>query len=128
MTIKLGTRGSQLALAQTERVQSLLGVESEYEIVETTGDRFTQKEYAELGSQGVFVRELDLEVVEGGLDAAVHSMKDMPTERPEGLEVAAVLKRDTPYDVLVTDDGRGIDELEEGAVVGTSSMRRRAQL
>lgn len=126
--ITLGTRGSDLALAQTRRVQDELDHESEYRVVETTGDRFTEKEYSELGTQGVFVRELDLQVRDGDLDAAVHSMKDMPTERPEGLEIAAVLKRDTPYDVLVTGDGTDLDGLPEEGVVGTSSMRRRAQV
>lgn len=126
--IRLASRGSELALAQTRRVQELLDVESEVEVVESTGDRFSEADYSELGTQGVFVRELDLRVSDGDLDAAVHSMKDMPTERPEGLVIAAVLERDTPYDVLVTPDGSDLDELGEDMVVGTSSMRRQAQI
>lgn len=126
--IRFATRGSDLALQQTRRVQNQIDAESRFEVVESTGDRFSEAEYSELGAQGVFVRELDLRVVEGSLDAAVHSMKDMPTERPEGLEIAAVLERDTPYDVLVSGDGSDLDELPAGAVVGTSSMRRQAQV
>ncbi|MDY6779278.1 MAG: hydroxymethylbilane synthase, partial [Halobacteria archaeon] len=130
MKIRLGTRGSDLALKQTQRVaDSVSGdVETEAVVVETAGDRSESAKYSEIGGQGVFVREIDARVVDGEVDAAVHSMKDMPTDRPEELEVAAVLERDTPYDVLVTQEGQEIDELDEGAVVGTSSMRRRAQL
>ena len=125
--MKLGTRGSDLALEQTRRVQDALRFETERVVVETEGDSF-KGDIEELGTQGVFVRELDLRVVEGELDAAVHSMKDMPTERPEGLEVAAVLKRAPSHDVLVTSDGKTLDELDAGATVGTSSRRRKAQL
>ena len=127
MDVKLGTRGSDLALEQTRRVQDALPFETESVVVETSGDSF-EGDIEELGKQGVFVRELDLRVVEGDLDAAVHSMKDMPTERPEGLEVAAVLERAPSHDVLVTPEGVPLDELDEGATVGTSSRRRRAQL
>jgi hydroxymethylbilane synthase len=125
--VKLGTRGSDLALEQTRRVRDALGFDTESVVVETSGDSF-EGDIEELGTQGVFVRELDLRVVDGELDAAVHSMKDMPTERPEGLEVAAVLERVASHDVLVTPEGATLDELEEGATVGTSSRRRRAQL
>jgi len=104
-----------------------LGFDTESVVVETSGDSF-EGDIEELGTQGVFVRELDLRVVDGELDAAVHSMKDMPTERPKGLEVAAVLERVASHDVLVTEEGKTLDELEEGATVGTSSRRRRAQL
>lgn len=125
--MKLGTRGSDLALEQTRRVQDALRFDTERVVVETSGDSF-KGDIEELGTQGVFVRELDMRVVEGDLDAAVHSMKDMPTERPEGLEVAAVLERAPSHDVLVTEEGMSIDELDEGATVGTSSRRRKAQL
>jgi hydroxymethylbilane synthase len=126
--VKLGTRGSDLALEQTRRVEEALPYDYEVEsvVVETSGDSFGG-DIAELGTQGAFVRELDLRVVDGELDGAVHSMKDMPTERPDGLEVAAVLERAPEHDVLVTPDGAALDELEEGATVGTSSRRRRAQ-
>ena len=125
--MKLGTRGSDLALEQTRRVQDSLPFETESVVVETSGDNF-EGDVEELGTQGVFVRELDLRVVDGDLDAAVHSMKDMPTERPEGLEVAAVLERTASHDVLVSADGASVEELEEGATVGTSSRRRKAQM
>lgn len=129
--IRIGTRGSDLALYQTRKVQSFLQSESEYEVVETSGDRSQDRfdsKVAEIGGQGVFVREIDARVSDGDFDAAVHSMKDMPVERPEGVEVAAVLKRDTPNDVLVSTDGKEIDDLGHGAVIGTSSQRRRAQI
>jgi hydroxymethylbilane synthase len=127
--VKLGTRGSDLALEQTRRVEEALPYDYDVErvVVETSGDAF-EGDIAELGTQGAFVRELDLRVVDGELDGAVHSMKDMPTERPEGLEVAAVLERAPEHDVLVTSDGATVDELDEGATVGTSSRRRQAQL
>ena len=125
--MKLGTRGSDLALEQTQRVQDALSFETEAVVVETSGDSF-EGDIEELGTQGVFVRELDLRVVDGDIDAAVHSMKDMPTERPEDLEVAAVIERVASHDVLVTPEGATLEELEEGATVGTSSRRRQAQL
>jgi hydroxymethylbilane synthase len=127
--VKLGTRGSDLALEQARRVEEALPYDYDVErvVVETSGDAF-EGDIAELGTQGAFVRELDMRVVEGELDGAVHSMKDMPTERPEGLEVAAVLKRSPEHDVLVTPEGAELDELDEGTTVGTSSRRRRAQL
>ncbi len=126
--MKVGTRGSRLAHAQTDLVErGLHGVDVERVEVETSGDSW-EGDVEELGTQGVFVRELDVMVAEGELDAAVHSMKDMPTERPEDVEVAAVLERPTAYDALVTADGGSVDELPEDAVVGTSSARRRAQM
>ena len=127
--VKLGTRGSDLALEQARRVEEALPYDYDVErvVVETSGDAF-EGDIAELGTQGAFVRELDMRVVEGELNGAVHSMKDMPTERPEGLEVAAVLKRAPEHDVLATPEGAELDELDEGATVGTSSRRRRAQL
>ncbi|MDK2892729.1 hydroxymethylbilane synthase [Methanohalophilus sp.] len=127
----LGTRGSELALAQAERVELLLAefnVDIQREIIKSTGDTFTDRPLHEIGGVGVFVRELDDRMFAGEVDIAVHSMKDLPTQRPEGLALAAVLKRDSPYDVLLTKDGLKIDELPEGSVIGTASMRRRAQL
>ena len=124
----LGTRGSALAMAQTRAVQERLNVASRAETVETTGDRFDDVDYQEIGGQGVFVRTIDERVVAGDCDAAIHSMKDMPTDRHEDLAVAAVLPRVAAADALVTPDGGTLDELPGGAVVGTSSLRRRAQL
>lgn len=125
----LGTRGSGLALAQADRVEALLGdADIRREIIKTTGDAFTDRPLHEVGGVGAFVRELDDRMLAGEIDIAVHSMKDLPTVRPESLSIAAVLERDSPFDALLTGDGSGIDELPEGAVIGTTSMRRRAQL
>ncbi|MBP2031056.1 hydroxymethylbilane synthase [Methanohalophilus levihalophilus] len=127
----LGTRGSGLALAQADRVEALLKeftTNIQREIIKSTGDTFTDRPLHEVGGVGVFVRELDDRMFAGEVDIAVHSMKDLPTQRPEGLALAAVLKRDSPYDVLLTKDGLKIDELPEASVIGTTSMRRRAQL
>ncbi|AKB27217.1 Porphobilinogen deaminase [Methanosarcina siciliae T4/M] len=128
----IGTRGSQLALAQTENVARLLkerGVETSIQIIKTSGDRFTDRPlHAVSGGVGAFVRELDDVMLAGEIDIAVHSMKDMPTIRPEGLPTVAVLKRDTPFDILLTYDGTTLDELPEQAIIGTSSLRRTAQI
>lgn len=124
----IGSRGSALALAQVETVRSLLrknGIEIELKITKTSGDAFTDRPLHEVGV-GVFVREIDELMLMDEIDAAVHSMKDIPTERPAGLVIGAVLHRDSPYDVLISD--YRFDDLPCGAVIGTSSMRRRAQL
>jgi hydroxymethylbilane synthase len=96
--------------------------------VETEGDRLRDELIHRLGRTGAFVRALDERVLAGDVDAAVHSMKDMPTEFPDGLEVAAVPERAAAGDVLVSPDGHTLEELPHGATVGTSSLRRRAQL
>ena len=96
-------------------------------MVKTTGDIYGERPVAELG-KGAFVKEIERKILEGDIDLAVHSAKDMPSELPEGLEVAAYLGRDDPSDCLVTADGRGLAELEEGARIGTSSPRRAFQL
>jgi len=130
-TLRLATRGSDLALRQAATVRDSLSsrrLSVELVEVETTGDQIRDELIHRLGKTGAFVRSLDEKVLEGELDAAVHSMKDMPTERPERLVVAAVPERAAAEDVLVTPDGRSLDELPEGATVGTSSLRRKAQL
>jgi hydroxymethylbilane synthase len=96
--------------------------------VETEGDQIRDELIHRLGRTGAFVRALDERVLDGEVDAAVHSLKDVPTEMPDDLVVAAVPERGPPGDVLVTPDGASLDELPEGAVVGTSSLRRQAQL
>ena len=105
-----------------------MGVKAELCTVKTSGDVFLDKPLHMLSGWGVFVAEIDDRMIEGRIDLAVHSMKDIPTKRPEGLEIAAVLRRDSPYDILVTKEGSSIDDLKNGAVIGTSSMRRSAQL
>ncbi|WP_226482282.1 hydroxymethylbilane synthase [Natrinema amylolyticum] len=130
-TLRLATRGSALARRQAALVQEALE-ERRYEVelvtVETTGDQIRDELIHRLGKTGAFVRELDERVLEGDLDAAIHSMKDMPTEQPEKLVTAAVPERGRPGDVLITPDGATLEELSDGATVGTSSLRRRAQL
>ncbi|QIO21037.1 hydroxymethylbilane synthase [Haloarcula sp. JP-L23] len=130
-TLQLATRGSDLALRQAATVRDLLSgrrLSVELTEVETTGDQIRDELIHRLGKTGAFVRSLDEKVIAGELDAAVHSMKDMPTERPDNLVVAAVPERAAPGDVLVTPDGSDLADLPEGATVGTSSLRRRAQL
>ncbi|MBV0925355.1 hydroxymethylbilane synthase [Halomicroarcula limicola] len=130
-TLRLATRGSDLALRQAATVRDALAsrrLAVELTEVETTGDQIRDELIHRLGKTGAFVRSLDEKVIAGELDAAVHSMKDMPTERPDELVVAGVPERAAAGDALVTPDGVELDELPEGATVGTSSLRRRAQL
>ncbi|MCZ7356533.1 MAG: hydroxymethylbilane synthase [Candidatus Methanoperedens sp.] len=129
--MRIGTRGSKLALAQANHVSELLaknGVKTEIKIIKTCGDTFTDRPLHEVQGFGVFVREIDDAMLEGRIDIAVHSMKDVPTERPSELTIAAVQKRDSPYDFLLTRDRKNLKDLPEGAVIGTTSLRRRAQL
>ncbi len=124
--IRLGTRGSKLALAQTAKVAGLLeaqGFSTETVIIKTKGDAVTDRGLHQIGGFGVFVRELDNAILSGEIDAAVHSMKDIPAARPAGLVTAAVLKRDPPFDYMVME--KPMDDVE---IIGTSSLRRRAQL
>ncbi|WP_290813313.1 hydroxymethylbilane synthase [Halovivax sp.] len=130
-TLRLATRGSTLARRQAALVAE--GLETRrYEVelvrVETTGDQLRDELIHRLGKTGAFVRELDERVLAGECDGAVHSMKDMPTDQPDELVTAAVPERGPAGDVLVTPDGATLEELPDGAVVGTSSLRRRAQL
>jgi hydroxymethylbilane synthase len=123
--LRIGTRGSKLALIQAETVKSLLaknGVESKLVIVRTSGDNFTDKPFREAGI-GAFVKDIDDLMLMGDIDVAVHSMKDVPTIRPKEIGICAVMPRASPYDVLIFDR-----PLREGAVIGTSSLRRQAQL
>ena len=130
-TVRLGTRGSDLAMRQAATIKERLEhrrFDVELVEVETTGDQITDEAIHELGKTGAFVRALDEEVLDGDCDAAVHSMKDMPTEMPGDLVVAGVPERAAPRDVLVTRDGSSSMGLPEGATVGTSSLRRGAQV
>jgi hydroxymethylbilane synthase len=126
MSITIGTRGSKLALAQTETVMkklSALGIASEKIIINTLGDSTTQVPLHAIGGQGVFVRALDDAILAGEIDCAVHSMKDIPAYRPHGLFTAAVLKRDSPADYIAHNGS-----LNKVTLIGTSSTRRKAQL
>jgi hydroxymethylbilane synthase len=130
-TLRLATRGSDLAIRQAAEVKRALEDrrhEVELVEVETTGDQIQDELIHRLGKTGAFVRSLDEKVIDGDVDAAVHSMKDMPTEHPDGLIVAGVPQRESSADVLLTPDGTSLADLPEGATVGTSSLRRGAQL
>lgn len=127
----IGTRGSKLALAQANHVKNLLSknnIEAELKIIKTCGDTFTDRPLHEVKGFGVFVREIDDAMLAGDIDVAVHSMKDVPTERPPELTVAAVMKRDSPFDFLLAREGTKLKDMPDGSVVGTTSLRRRAQL
>ncbi|HEX7049452.1 MAG TPA: hydroxymethylbilane synthase [Longimicrobiales bacterium] len=135
MTFLLGSRGSALARWQADYVRSRLeavhpGLRVEVRIVRTTGDRITDVPLARIGDKGLFTKEVDQVVLSGEVHAAVHSFKDVPTRLPDGLTVAAVLEREDPRDAFVTAPGRAstLEALPPGATVGTSSLRRRAQL
>ena len=124
----IGSRGSQLALWQARWVQSRLeglGLESRIEIIKTTGDKITDVPLAKVGTKGLFTKEIEEALLDGRADLAVHSLKDLPTELPDGLVLAAVPEREDPRDAMV---GARLDELPDGARVGTSSLRRAAQL
>lgn len=130
-SVRLATRGSDLALRQAGAVATALEdrrFEVELVEVETTGDQIQDELIHRLGKTGAFVRSLDQKVLDGDVDAAVHSMKDMPTEQPPELVVAAIPERAAPGDALVTPEGLTIEELPQGATVGTASLRRKAQL
>jgi len=126
MPLVIGTRGSRLALAQAERVARILagqGVEVETSIIRTRGDEDTGLPLHEIGGQGLFVKALDDAILSGEIDAAVHSMKDIPVRRPDGLNTTAILERDSPADFLAISTA-----MDQVSIVGTSSLRRRAQI
>ena len=131
MKLRMASRGSQLALWQARHIAGLLeeaGHTVEIEIVKTTGDRLQSASFAQVGTKGMFTKEIEEALAEGRADLAVHSLKDLPTELPQGFALAATPKRVDPRDCFVSVKYRAIDELPQGAVVGTSSQRRRAQL
>jgi hydroxymethylbilane synthase len=125
MTLRVATRGSELARRQTDLVVARLAADAEIVVVTTTGDRRTDTPIHTLGGTGVFVKEVQDAVLEGRADVAVHSAKDLPASTPPGLLLAAIPERGDPRDALV---GRALDALPTGAHVGTGSVRRRAQL
>ena len=129
--LRLGTRGSPLALAQAEEVRArLLGAEpgltADIVVIKTTGDRVQDRPLAEIGGKGLFTKEIDLALERGEIDAAVHSMKDVPTWLADGQCLAAILPREDPRDSLFANGARSLAELPKGAVVGTTSLRRQA--
>jgi hydroxymethylbilane synthase len=135
--LKLGTRGSRLALIQAGLVRDALAsavpalaAPDAIEIVaiRTTGDAIQDRPLSEAGGKGLFVKEIEEALLARRIDAAVHSMKDMPTAQPPGLAITAFLPREDARDVLIAGDAKRIADLRQGAVVGTSALRRRAQL
>ncbi|SIO30662.1 hydroxymethylbilane synthase [Vannielia litorea] len=134
-TLKIGTRGSPLALAQAHETRARLmaahGMSEEsieIVVISTTGDRVQNRALREIGGKGLFTREIEEAMLAGEIDIAVHSSKDMPTLQPQGLVLDCFLEREDPRDAFITLDGTALADLREGAVVGTSSLRRKAQL
>ncbi len=131
--IRVGTRGSKLALAQTNWVIGKIkehypGIQVEIVIIKTKGDKITDVPLAKVGGKGLFVKEIEEALLRKEIDLAVHSMKDVPTELPKGLEIAIIPKRESPFDVLISRENVSFEELPSGAKVGTSSLRRTAQI
>jgi hydroxymethylbilane synthase len=134
--LRIGTRGSPLALAQAAEVRgALLGAHPglaaappEIVVINTTGDRVTERPLADLGGKGLFTKEIEEVLLSGAVDLAVHSMKDVPTALPEGLMIACLLPREDPRDALICDGAATLAALPVGAVIGTASLRRKAQI
>jgi hydroxymethylbilane synthase len=130
-TLRIGSRGSQLALWQANHISALLrarGHEVEIEIIHTTGDKITDVALAKVGTKGMFTKEIEEALAAGRVDLAVHSLKDLPTELPKGFEIAAITKREDPRDAFCSRYYSNIESLPKNAHVGTSSLRRQAQL
>ena len=132
-TIIIGTRSSTLALWQADYVMDCLQkkypeLHVEKKLMTTKGDKILDAPLAKIGGKGLFTKELEQDMLAGGIDIAVHSLKDMPTEVPDGLIITAITKRYDPGDAFVSNKVKSLAELPQGAVVGTSSLRRKAQL
>src|ERR1700733_13022412 len=129
--VRIGSRGSQLALWQANHIAALLrgqGHAVEIEVIKTTGDRLQEVTFAQVGTKGMFTLEIEEALAAGRIDLAVHSLKDLPPELPEQFVLGATPVRVDPRDVLVAREFASLRELPAGARVGTSSLRRRAQL
>jgi hydroxymethylbilane synthase len=129
--LRIGSRGSQLALWQAHHISALLreqGHEVDLEIIKTTGDKITDVALAKVGTKGMFTKEIEEALAEGQIDLAVHSLKDLPTEISPGFEIAAITARENPRDVFCSCKYNSIEDLPRRARVGTSSLRRQAQL
>jgi len=130
--LRIGSRGSALALWQARSIAQALvgatGIEPEIVIIKTSGDKFQQTSFSQIGTKGVFIKELEDALLDGRIDLAVHSMKDVPTEMPDGLTIAAIGKREDVRDALLSASGATLASLPQGARVGTSSLRRQSQL
>ena len=129
--LRLGTRGSRLALVQAELVRNALARDAtacEVVVLKTTGDRIQDRPLADAGGKGLFTKELEEALLRGEIDLAVHSMKDVPTTLPDGLSMAAILPREDPRDVFISPLAGTLEDLPKSARVGTSSVRRAAQV
>lgn len=131
--LRIGTRGSQLALYQANWVKEKLvqtrpALKVTLVRIKTTGDRIQDAPLAKIGGKGLFVKEIEEALIQQRIDLAVHSIKDVPTELPEGLHLSAITKREDPRDVFISRDGTLLKDLPQGAKIGTSSLRRQAQL
>ena len=133
--IRIGTRGSPLALAQAREVQQRLEAAHgagrlgfEVRVIKTSGDRIQDRPLSEAGGKGLFTKEIEEALLAGDIDIAVHSMKDMPTVLPDGLTIACLLPREDVRDAFISGTAASLAELPQGAVVGTSSLRRQAQV
>jgi hydroxymethylbilane synthase len=131
--VRIGTRGSPLAVWQAEWIRSrLLDLHPQYEAeltrIKTTGDKITDVPLAQVGGKGLFVKEIETALLEGRIDLAVHSMKDMPAEIPPGLCIGCMPERENPLDVLISRNGQSFEDLPKGARIGSSSLRRCAQV
>ena len=132
--LKIGTRGSPLALAQAHETRARLAQAFDLEetcfeiiVIKTTGDRILDRPLKEIGGKGLFTREIEEDLLSGRIDIAVHSMKDMPTEQPAGLILDTYLPREDVRDAFVSLTKNGMDALEAGQKLGSSSLRRKAQ-
>jgi hydroxymethylbilane synthase len=131
--LRIGTRGSQLALYQANWVKKKL-VQTHPDLkvtltkIKTTGDKIQDAPLAKIGGKGLFVKEIEEALMDRRIDLAVHSIKDVPTELPEGLHLSAITKREDPRDVFISKDETQLKDLSQGAKIGTSSLRRQAQL
>ena len=137
LPLKIGTRGSPLALAQAKEVSQRLAAAHgelagagaiETHVIKTSGDKFTDRPLADIGGKGLFTKEIEEALIGGAIDIAVHSMKDVPTWLPDGLQIACILPREDARDALIGDGLTGLAALHRGGRVGTASLRRRAQL
>jgi len=131
VNLRIGSRGSQLALWQANHIAQLLGAKGhavEIEVIKTTGDRLQESAFVQAGSKGIFTKEIEEALAEGRIDLAVHSLKDLPTELAEAFTLAAIPRREDPRDAFVAVKCSHLAGLHRGAKIGTSSLRRRAQL
>ena len=135
--IRLGTRGSPLARIQTDMVKDRLMAAHEHlrapgaievVVISTTGDQVADRPLADIGGKGLFCKEIEMALFDGRIDAGVHSMKDMPTWLPDGLAIASMLERADPRDALICRKADSLASLPEGAVIGSASLRRQAQI